>query len=245
MHIRLSALFLAILSLAGTGIGSATHTAKPDLAIYTEDYKPLYYPGEDGNIIGSVTQLVRSLADEAGVSIEMHMRPFKRGLNAVESNANHCFMALWRTRDREPNFTWVGPLEIDGYGLFALKGSGIELSSVEDSFGYATGAVGGWTSTNELQNAGHPNLVLVDEDGLNANMLKSGHTKLWLGGLVSSPYVAAQQGVEIENLFTLQTVELALACNRQTDPSLTNRLQAVLNARLQKPPQNNPERLTQ
>lgn len=245
MHIRLSGLFLAIVLLAGTGVFAATDNTRPEIVIYTEDYKPLYFPHEDGRIDGSVTRLVQSLADEAGISVEMHMRPFKRGLNAVESNANHCFMALWRTEAREPNFNWVGPLEIDGYGLFALKDSSIRLSSVEDSFGYATGAVGGWTSTNELQDAGHPNLVLVYEDKLNANMLKTGHTQLWLGGLISSPYVAAQEGVEIKKLLTLQTVELALACNRKTDVSLTNRLQAVLNSHLEKKPQSNPKRLTQ
>lgn len=245
MHIRLSLLFLALLSLAGASTSSAVETSEPEIVIYTEDYKPLYFPGEDGKVSGTVTQLVQDLADDAGITVEMHMRPFKRGLNAVESNANHCFMALWRTQEREPNFTWVGPLEIDGYGLFALKGSSIELSTVEDSFGYSTGAVGGWTSTNELQDAGHPHLVLVDEDGLNANMLRSGHTKLWLGGLISAPYVAAQEGVEIEKLLTLQTVELALACNSHIDQSVTDRLQSALNARLQKTPQNNPKRLTQ
>ena len=148
MHIRLSLLFMTLLSLAGASTSSAVETSEPEIVIYTEDYKPLYFPGEDGKISGTVTQLVQDVADDAGITVEMHMRPFKRGLNAVESNANHCFMALWRTQEREPNFTWVGPLEIDGYGLFALKGSSIELSTVEDSFGYSTGAVGGWTSTN-------------------------------------------------------------------------------------------------
>jgi ABC-type amino acid transport substrate-binding protein len=234
MHIRLSAFFLAIALIASTGISSATDNTRAEIVIYTEDYKPLYFPYENGRIDGTVTRLVQSLADEAGISVEMHMRPFKRGLNAVESSANHCFMALWRTEAREPNFSWVGPLEYDGYGLFALKDSTIELSSVEDSFAYATGAVGGWTSTNELQKAGHPNLVLVYEDKLNANMLQSGHTKLWLGGLISSPYVAAQEGAEIKRLLTLRKVELALACNRNIDASLINRLQAVLNTRLKK-----------
>jgi len=165
----------------------------------------------------------------ADIEIELHLRPFKRGLNAVQNNKNHCFLALWRTATREPNFTWVGPLEIDGFALFALKEADIRLSSLEESFALPTGAVGGWTSTLELEEAGHPRLVLVDDDALNVNMLQKGHVKLWLGGIISAPFVAEQMGVDIKNVLTVREVELALACNPATDPDLTNRLQTALN----------------
>ncbi|MDN3720266.1 hypothetical protein QW131_16260 [Roseibium salinum] len=37
----------------------------------------------------------------------------------VRSHAGSCFMALWRTTAREPDFTWVGPLQIDGFAFFS------------------------------------------------------------------------------------------------------------------------------
>ena len=158
-------------------------------------------------------------------------------------------MALWRTALREPEFNWVGPLQIDGFAFFALEDSDISLSNMEDSFAYATGAVGGWTSTMAAQDAGHPNLVLVDDDALNLNMLKQGHIKLWLGGLLSAPYVAREQGVSIKNVFTIEEVDLSLACNPATEGSLIDRLQAALdthNDRVGEPvPEQNPSRLTQ
>ncbi|MDN3720267.1 hypothetical protein QW131_16265 [Roseibium salinum] len=120
---------------------------------------------------------------------------------------------------------------------------------MQDSFRFPTGAVGGWTSTQEVQNAGHPALVLVDDDDLNLKVLKSGNTRLWLGGLLSAPYVAKQEGVEIENVYTIREIDLSLACNPATDKSVTGRLQSALDSHLStvagRTPERNPMHLTQ
>ncbi|WP_269580700.1 substrate-binding periplasmic protein [Roseibium sp. Sym1] len=245
MSRALSALLAGLILCTGTGPATTLENTQSRVVVYTEDYKPLYFQDETGRIQGTATEFLRQIAGNAGIELELHIRPFKRGLNAVRNNADHCFLALWRTASREPDFTWVGPLETDGYGLFALKDSDISLSTVEDSFAFATGAVAGWTSTEELQRAGHDKLVLVDQDGLNVNMLKMGHTKLWLGGLISAPYVAAQHGVEIRNVLTMQEVELSLACNPRISRHLTDRLQASLQEYRKRVPVRNPKKLTQ
>ncbi|WP_029065154.1 transporter substrate-binding domain-containing protein [Labrenzia sp. DG1229] len=249
MRLIFYVLFFSILYFAAQYGALADEPREPELVVYTEDYKPFYYLGDNGEPAGSVTELVRTLADRAGIRLKIHLRPFRRGLNAVNTNKNHCFMALWRTAAREPDFNWVGPLQIDGFAFFALEESDISLSKMEDSFPYATGTVGGWTSTLAARKAGHPNLVLVDDDALNLNMLKQGRTQLWLGGLLSAPYVAGEQGVSIKNVFTVEEVDLSLACNRATDTSLTDRLQAALDAHTIKgsnaASEKNPIRLTQ
>lgn len=230
MRLFLRIYLIVLLSFAAQYGVLADEPREPELVIYTEDYKPFYFRGDNGEPAGSVTELVRTLADRTGIRIEIHLRPFRRGLNAVNTNKNHCFMALWRTAAREPDFNWVGPLQIDGFAFFALEESEISLSKMEDSFPYATGAVGGWTSTLAARKAGHPNLVLVDDDALNLNMLKQGRTQLWLGGLLSAPYVAGEQGISIKNVFTVEKVDLSLACNPATDTSLTDRLQVTLDS---------------
>lgn len=224
----LSVVFAGILWVAGLNPAFSLDETQSKIVIYTEDYKPLYFQDENGGIQGKLADLIREIAAAADVTFDLHIRPFKRGLNAVRNNADHCFLALWRTTMREPNFKWVGPLAVDGYGLFALKGTEITLSELSDSFGYATGAVSGWTSTVEVQDAGHPNLVIVYEDDLNVNMLKQGHTQLWLGGLVSTPFVAQQQGLEVQLLLTVKQVDLALACNPDIDQGVIDRLQSAL-----------------
>lgn len=238
----MSAIFTGILWVTGLNPAFSSDEAQSKIVIYTEDYKPLYFQDENGGVKGELADLVREIADAANVTYDLHTRPFKRGLNAVRNNADHCFLALWRTTMREPNFKWVGPLAVDGYGLFALKGTKITLSELSDSFGYATGAVSGWTSTVEVQDAGHPNLVIVYEDDLNVNMLKQGHTQLWLGGLVSTPFVAQQQGLDVQPVLTIKEVDLALACNPDIDQGVVDRLQAALDARR---PASSADRLTQ
>jgi len=245
MRATLSVILTGILICAGLNSAYSQENSQSKIVVYTEDYKPLYYQDENGQILGTATELLREIAAAAEIDIDLHLRPFKRGLNAVRNNADHCFLALWRTASREPNFTWVGPLEIDGFALFALKDSGIILSSLKDSFQYSTGAVAGWTSTLELEKAGHPNMVLVDQDGLNANMLRKGHTKLWLGGLISTPYLAELAGIEVKNILTVQKVDLSLACNPDIDKTLTGRLQKALVAYRKTLPTGNPKRMTQ
>ena len=242
IHDILSVVFTGILLSLGLNPAFSLEEPQSKIVIYTEDYKPLYFQDGNGAIQGELAELIRDVAKRAGIGFDIHIRPFKRGLNAVQSNPDHCFLALWRTQMREPNFKWVGPLAVDGFGLFALKGTDIVLSSLADSFGYATGAVSGWTSTVEVQEAGHPNLVIVYEDDLNANMLKQGHTQLWLGGLVSTPFVAQQQGVEVQHVLTVKEVDLALACHPEMDQSVIDRLQAALDAHAQETPR---DRLTQ
>lgn len=245
MRATLSVILTGLLACTGINPALSQERSQSKIVVYTEDYKPLYFEDENGQILGTATNLLREIAASAEIDIDLHLRPFKRGLNAVQNNADHCFLALWRTASREPDFTWVGPLEIDGFALFALKDSDIALSSVEDSFRYPTGAVAGWTSTLELEKAGHPQMVLVDQDGLNANMLAKGHTKLWLGGLISTPYLAETAGIAVKNVLTVQEVDLSLACNPETDTNLTDRLQEALVAHRKRLSAENPKRMTQ
>ncbi len=241
MHVMRTFIHAVLLILFSSVSCFAANSNQPELVIYTENYSPLYQIDVDGNVTGVVADLLRNIASRAGISLDLRLRPFNRGLLAVKKSPGTCFLALWRTSLREPYFLWVGPLEIDGYAFFALKGSGISIASVEESFQYPTGAVSGWTSTVEVQQAGHPELILVDEDKLNPKMLRNGNTLLWLGGLLSAPYVARELGIEIENVFTVKEVDLSLACNRGTDRALTDRLQAALDRYYKQVREINPE----
>ena len=219
---------IVAISVTLTILGTTSRAKAADLTIYTEDYKPFYFEDGNGQVKGIITELVKKVAASADIAISLRLRPFKRGLMAVENNTNHCFMALWRTEAREPNFSWVGPLQVDGFAYFALEKSPIALNKHEDSFDYRTGAVAGWTSTQQAEREGHRNLTLVDNDHLNLEMLAAGRIDLWLGGLLSAPYLAERFGLEIKNVYTLSEVDLSLACNPQTDPNLIAQLRRAL-----------------
>lgn len=229
VHIAARTIFAsAIICCSPLTVPALSQPAKPVLTIYTENYEPFYFRDENGEIAGQITYIVRELADESGITLKIRLAPFKRGLLVVKNKPNYCFMALWRTEARTPNFQWVGPLQIDGFAYFALKDSDISILQHKDTFEYHTGAVAGWTSTQEAQKAGHPRLTLVDDDGLNLEMLSAGRVKLWLGGLLSAPYIAQKRGVEIKNVFTLRTVDLSLACNPNTDSAILGKLRRTL-----------------
>mgnify|MGYP000291177121 CR=1 FL=1 len=208
--------------IAGPGTGAA------ELDIKTEEYPPAYFTGPDGAIRGIVTETVRAMAASAGIRIDLEMLPFKRGYRHVRRTPGSCFMALWRTPARAPAFAWVGPLLADGFAIYTRAGSDIRIETIRDSFAYRVGAVAGWGSTQTLKQLGHPRLVVVTRDALNLRMLQAGRIDAWLTGIISGPYKAARNGLDIERQVVVRELGLWLACHPQTDPASLAALRGAL-----------------
>ena len=219
---------------ATAALGLAVTLAAPataaDLDLRTEEYAPANFTGENDEITGIATEVVRRAADRANLSINIDLSAFKRGLKATKTQPGTCFFGLWRTEQRADQFAWVGPLMQDGYALFARDGSEIQLDSLEDSFSYATGAVEGWGSTQAVKQAGHPNLEMAYEDSANMKRLEAGRIELWLSGLLSAPYKAKAKGLDIDKKLLVNTVDLSVACHPDTDRAVLDRLQNALDA---------------
>jgi polar amino acid transport system substrate-binding protein len=219
---------------AAASLGLALAVAVPahaaDLDLRTEEYPPANFTGADGEITGIATEVVRRAADRANLSITIELSAFKRGLKATKTRPGTCFFGLWRTEQREDSFAWVGPLMQDGYALFARADSDIQLDELDDSFGYATGAVEGWGSTQAVKEAGHPNLEMAYEDSANMKRLEAGRIDLWLSGLLSAPYKAKAKGLDIDEKLLVNTVDLSVACHPETDRAVLDQLQNALDA---------------
>ncbi|MEJ2021505.1 MAG: transporter substrate-binding domain-containing protein [Maritimibacter sp.] len=223
--------------LRGVGIGlfaslMATAAAHADsLKIVTDaNYAPMYMKDDSGALIGDSYELLNKAAAAAGIELTYEVVPFKRAVDLAEKEAGTCNLAFWRTEERDPNFAWVGPLAIDGIAVFSKAGAGIVINSQEDTFAYTTGVVSGWTSTNELEAAGHPKLDAVNDDTANVKKLGAGRIELWVSGTLSAPYNAGKAGVEVEQVFPISEVPLSLGCNLDTDAAVLESLQTALDA---------------
>lgn len=209
---------------------AATDLEAADLIVYTEEFAPLSYTAEDGTLRGEAIELFTRMADRANLSFEFEMLPFSRGYMNVRSRDDACHLSVWKTEERETLFSWVGPLFTDGLAFFALKEAGLKLERVEDSFDYTTGTALGWATTHKLRAAGHPKLSVVEDNRLNANLLALGRIDLWIGGLITSPYLARKEGIDVEPVLLLEQVDLSLACNPKVGEDRIDRLQTALDA---------------
>ncbi|ASP34507.1 ABC transporter substrate-binding protein [Labrenzia sp. VG12] len=226
---RVSTIAIWLMTSLGQ-LTAASDLEAADLRVYIEEFAPLSYTAEDGSLQGEAIELFTRMANRASLSFEFEMMPFSRGYLNVRSNADACHLSVWKTAEREALFSWVGPLYTDGLAFFALKEAGLKLTSVEDSFDYTTGTALGWATTQKLQAAGHPKLSVVEDNQLNANLLAMGRIDLWIGGLITSPYLARQEGIDVEPVLLLEQVDLSIACNPQVGEDKIDRLQAALDA---------------
>lgn len=92
-----------------------------DVVIYTEDYPPYNYRGDDGLVAGGATANVRQLLRESGLSYEIRMVPWARAITGIQSSDSALIYSIVRMPSRETNFTWLAPLAPSSFYLFSRQ----------------------------------------------------------------------------------------------------------------------------
>ncbi|MBU4193191.1 MAG: transporter substrate-binding domain-containing protein, partial [Proteobacteria bacterium] len=97
-------------------------------------YPPLVYE-EDGALRGVVPEVVRELQRLVGDDNELKAVPWLRAFQQAQEAPRHALFAIVRTPEREPLFKWVGPVFGEGDYFYKLKGSLLEINTLEDAKG--------------------------------------------------------------------------------------------------------------
>lgn len=99
-----------------------------DVYIFTENFPPYNFRGEDGTVSGYSTDLVRMVMDESGLDYSITVAPWTRGIRFTETGHNTLIYSIARMPEREKRFTWLFPLASDDFHLFARTGDKRNLS---------------------------------------------------------------------------------------------------------------------
>ena len=126
--------FSSLLFIAGVA------KAEP-IAVLTE-IDPPFQEMEGDRVGGRLTHLVRQLFFTANLSEQIEAKPWARSYTEALTTPNTGLFPVIRTPEREPFFSWIGPILIAKQGLYKLKlRSDIQLSKLGDAKRYNIGVL--------------------------------------------------------------------------------------------------------
>lgn len=116
----------------------------PRLYIYTEDWEPFHYIGENNMVEGYVVDLMDKILkdiDNSQTKDDIELLPWARGYKLAQIKKNAIIFSTTRTEEREKLFKWVGPIFNNKMLLVTKKSSKITLSLDEEIKQYKVGTV--------------------------------------------------------------------------------------------------------
>jgi polar amino acid transport system substrate-binding protein len=203
----------------------------------TENLPPLNYL-DDGVAQGFAVELLRLMAAQAGMRLDLQVLPWQRAQQVAEAHVHSALFSLTRTPEREARFRWVGPIAQRRILLYKLASrADLALNQLSELGSARIGVVRDSAADRALQAAGlRPGIELEQglDDATNVRKLLAGRMD----------YVALLDWAAAWNLRqmqlpygTLQTVmeqdvskSYWYGLRRDAHPALVRRLQAALDA---------------
>lgn len=212
---------------------SATAVCADDLTIYTENYPPYNYE-EGGKVVGMSTEKLVAAIQKAGVNIDpanIELVPWARAYKAAQDSANTCVFSTTRTAERENMFAWVSPLAPTQIGLIAKADSTITISDAKDANSYKVGVIRDDVGQMLLKSAGVSTFDISKTIELLAKKLNAGRIDLVSYEVNVFKSLAKKAGMDesqFKVVHILSESELGLACHKDTDPAVLEKLRNAL-----------------
>lgn len=223
---------LGLACLAGVRLDA--QAAEPVLLGCTENLPPLNYQDESGPQ-GFSVDLLRLLAAQAGLKLELQVLPWVRAMQTAEATPNSVLFSLTRTPEREAQFKWVGPISARRIVAYKLASrSDLILSDLHQLHGAKIGVVRESATARQLLAEGfRPGVELewAADDASNLRKLLAGRMEYlmmldwaaaWNLRQLNLPYATLQPVLDYDS-----SKSYWYGLRPDTDPALVRRLQAA------------------
>ena len=227
-------LMLSLLILAGCVCGPQKNMAgAPDLQMLTEEYPPVTFM-KDGKVAGFVTDMVREISARQGIPDRIKLISWDEAYKTALDTPNVLLFSAERTEKREGLFQWVGPIGKNSAILYAKKGSGIRIKSLDEAKKVAAIATTtDWFTEQDLKSKGFTNLVSSPLPATNVAQLMNGQVQLSVFTDITVPEIVKKAGYRMDDLepvFTVSNTYFYIAISRGTPVEVVNRWQAGLDS---------------
>lgn len=127
--------FLIVLSLAvwGTFLQAKKPLYAQELRIITENSGQANFVNEKGEIAGYSFDIVKEIMNRQGNRYSIEVMPWARGYKLLQLQNNIVLFSTTRTKTRENQFKWVGPLMVIEWVLYGKKDTSIAIKSLEEA----------------------------------------------------------------------------------------------------------------
>lgn len=187
--------------------------------LVTEEYPPVTFM-KAGKPSGLVTDMVREIAARQGIPDNIRLTSWKNAYNMALLYPNVVIFSAERTPQRESLFHWVGPVGKNSAIIYARKGSGIRIDSLEDARKVAAiGTTADWFTEQQLKREGFNNLLSSPDPRANVRQLMNGEVQLAVFTDITVPEIVREAGysmTDLEPVFTVGRTYFYIALSRDT-----------------------------
>lgn len=150
-----------------------------EIRIVTEEFPPYDFTGQNGEVEGMSTEVIREVLADLDMEVEIEIFPWARAFKMARNTPNTLLFSVVRTAEREALFHWVGVVcDVKSF-LFRLRSrDDITAGKLSDLRPYKIGVVRGWAGQKYLAKNGFEHLQKVAVSGLNIKKLISGRVDL-------------------------------------------------------------------
>jgi len=221
---------------AGTekSVAAAGPATDAGLRIITEDFPPFNYAGADGKAAGQATDVVNGILTRLNQKAAIEILPWSEGYSLARAGPRVVLYSTGRTDEREKLFKWVGPVASYEYTLYARKGSGLQINSLEAAKKAGRiGVVKDDVRHQFLLENRFENITTCGSDAECLRNLMAGTTDLWLGSSANAADIARKEGIDpsaFTALYPIRTVPLYFAFSTDTPDTVITSWQDALDA---------------
>ncbi len=143
-----------------------------EIRIYTEDSPPFQFIDDSGYIAGITTEVIQETLSQIGISPQIIIVPWARGISILDNNPNTLLYSVMRTPDRENKYEWIGSIIPFKIYLWKLKSrTDVIINTLDDAKQYSLGMVNKNVEHNYLIGKGFSKFDLVNNSILNIKKL--------------------------------------------------------------------------
>ena len=212
---------------------SCDSQTNPRLTMLTEDSPPLNFAVK-GKIQGQAVEVVEALIERTGSKADMHIMPWDQAYQRVLKESNTALFSTMMTPERKAQLQWVGPINTMDTSLYALKGSGLQIRTLDEAKSAGKIAtVADYYSEQVLKKEGFSNLDSQPNEEAAVRKLLDGEAQLFVGNNTVLPALLRKVGADMSQLeivFTVSTDLGYIVFSPSTSPELVAKWQQALDA---------------
>src|SRR5512139_2835551 len=199
--------------------------------LVTEEYPPVTFMKE-GRPAGFVTDMVREIAARQGLPDNIRLTSWKNAYNMALLHPKVVLFSAERTPEREKLFQWVGPVGKNSALLYARKGAGIRIDSLDEARAVsAIATTTNWFTEQHLKREGFKNLRSSPDPRSNVRQLMNGEVQLSIFTDITIPEIVRDAGYgmqDLEPVFTVLQTYFYIAISRDTPADVVQAWQSTL-----------------
>ncbi len=202
-----------------------------NLRILTEEYKPLQYINEDGEIDGYAVRIVKDILNELNISKEIELIDWDTAYNLALNEDNIVLFSTIKNKERKDEFKWVGPIGTLKVNLYAKAPNDIKIESLDKAKKYKISAVKDYAYTQNLKNLGFDNIEECDTEIEALKKLLNNETELYLTSNIAINELADAEIISLDMIqkkINISIDQFYIAFSRKYPDSLIEKWQKAL-----------------